>query len=959
MSSSLGRFVAVPLCLSLLVAATTAQDPKARKLQRDADFLRKVAKDLGFISLAKDEVDRMKAEQKDSPDFKTVLQLDVEISLIGAKRHPDREERRTLYKQVLDQLDAFITKYKDDVVALNAQLTMLDACYEYGRFLSDDIEVALAEAPDKVKKLEEDAANLFRRGVDACDGVMRQLKSAGGDKKIEYYISWLRKGILLREHARAVKKDRAVLAAQARATFEQLIFEVGEETALGLRALFEMSQISEVLGNLEEAITAYQETVDACYKSLTDEGVELKGNAAEIVVEMMEEAYDRLASSLFSQGKGEEVMKVINQYRERMKELNAEPDPRWGHMLFLTEARALAETGDPQKVGKALDQAREYNRKHPNDIVGLRAKQLIKEILSGANVTVSGDDLLEVAKGELQAKRYEDAVRGVKRALGAMTPEQLKASGLEAWGIMSSAFAAQERWLEATLALKQGLESFPPPADSETDVGSTYAERLTVLAKRLMAHTNKDATFAALEKEAGDLMVKYGGVKSEAKLAWEAGRTKLDEKKFAEAAEAFGKVPLTDVRGELARARQARAHQQADQVQKSRDAILQYREWLKTKDAKIDPNHPMGGQRIANRQLAQAECDFLEAYMLYQQGMGAKAFGGKKDPTKLPEVLAKLSDYKQRYEKIAPGSVELALDTLARVHAELGELDKAEEKFRSLAQLNPKSRLLASLSSRILAGHGASVKAAETELAALTKSGTAKPADVQVAQQKLHTVRKAALAAGMDYIKAAETPAYQTLYATLVNAQELRENDVAVEVGQKIISLYAESKENKANVDKWIRLIVGSVLLEKQDFKGAYEMLSVAEKANPTNYSIKKKVCEALGGWQFKDERGRISRIPGLDKPVEAYKKYWDEYKTYALSAQRNVTQFSLPWYRFHWEAYDLALAASRKDSKFAEDAKKLYGIAQSTDNFDTLKAKLGPEGVLIYEFFQANPPPR
>ena len=101
--------------------------------------------------------------------------------------------------------------------------------------------------------------------------------------------------------------------------------------------------------------------------------------------------------------------------------------------------------------------------------------------------------------------------------------------------------------------------------------------------------------------------------------------------------------------------------------------------------------------------------------------------------------------------------------------------------------------------------------------------------------------------------------------------------------------------------------------------------------------------------------------MAGLDKPVEAYEKFWGEYRTYALSSQRKppATDFTLPWYQFHWEAYDLALAAAKKDSKYADIAKKLYGIAKATDDFETLKSKLGPDGAALYQFFEQNPPPR
>ena len=52
------------------------------------------------------------------------------------------------------------------------------------------------------------------------------------------------------------------------------------------------------------------------------------------------------------------------------------------------------------------------NDEHPNDYVGLRAKVALKEILAVKASSVSGALLLEVAKGDYQAKEWEPAVIG-------------------------------------------------------------------------------------------------------------------------------------------------------------------------------------------------------------------------------------------------------------------------------------------------------------------------------------------------------------------------------------------------------------------------------------------------------------------------------------------------------------------------------------------------------------------
>lgn len=956
-SHRLRRFATTSLCFTLLAALGSAQESKARK---QAEFLRKIARDLGFVSLAKDEVDRLKKESKESADTKSLLLLDIEITLIGAKRVVDREERRSLYKQVLDQVDEFTNKYKDDPEVLRARITLIEAAQEYGRFLSDAIEAALIEEPERAKTLETDAANLYRRGVDACDEVMKSLKASGGEDKVDYLKSWLFKGILLREHGRAIKKERVPLCGKARSVFEEMILKVGEESVIGQRGLFEMAQIDQVLGNNEAAAQAFQDCADSADKALTGDEAHLTGAAAELIQETMEEAYEKLTSTLFELGKGEEVLKAVAQYRERLKALgDAKPDARFGDMVLLTEARVFAESGDPAKLSKGLESARHINKQHPNDIVGLRAKSLLKDILNNAGAAVHGEDLFEIAKGDHQAKRFDDGIRGYKRAIAAMNAEEKAKIGLDTWYQMGLAFAAQDRFLEAILAMKKGLDLHPPQGEEQD--ASSIANTIKAAMNRLSQITGKDPAFASLENDVGEIVKKYGGKGSEAKLHWDTGRQRLDEKRYAEAADAYGKIAPDSIYYELGRARLASAWQLAAQPEKARQAITEYREWQKSKDAKIDNSLPTASTKLRNRQVANAECDFVEGYLLYLEANGVKGFAAKKDPTKLPAVVAKLSDYKQRYGKDAPVLTQRALDTLARAQAQMGDLEKAETTYRTLREYDEKSTYIPALLSMIFSAHANHVAEREKEFKAVKAQAGAKPEDVKASGAKLAAAQKAALTCGLDYAQNAAQPPFGTLYTALRYAEDLKDSESAIKLCNQIIKLYGTDPKEKDKVDRYVRLSLGNVMLQQQKFRDAYDLLIEAEKVSPKNtestYKLKRAICRALGGWFETDPKtGKIIRVPGLDKPGEAYKKYWEEYKPFGLNKQR-APDYSLAWYEFYWEAYSFALAASAKDSAFQKDARSLYNIASANNEFGTLKNELGADGKALFDLFEANPP--
>src|SRR5690606_29797881 len=169
----------------------------------------------------------------------------------------------------------FIDRYSDDPVANRARRTLIEACYEYGAYLLDEIDLARDENPDQVAELEAQAQSVYKDGIAAARSVMDSLEGGksqdGSEAQRDYYVTWLFRAMLEREQARAAAaQDREAFADLARETFEEFIFEVGEETLLGLRGWFEMSKIGEVLGDYTVAFDDYQATIESIRKSLDD-----------------------------------------------------------------------------------------------------------------------------------------------------------------------------------------------------------------------------------------------------------------------------------------------------------------------------------------------------------------------------------------------------------------------------------------------------------------------------------------------------------------------------------------------------------------------------------------------------------------------------------------------------------------------------------------------------------------
>ena len=133
-------------------------------------------------------------------------------------------------------------------------------------------------------------------------------------------------------------------------------------------------------------------------------------------------------------------------------------------------------------------------------------------------------------------------------------------------------------------------------------------------------------------------------------------------------------------------------------------------------------------------------------------------------------------------------------------------------------------------------------------------------------------------------------------------------------------------------------------------------MLIAAEEANPAQWELKRQIARALGGWFEFSNTGAAVREPGLDRPVEAYLKYYgDRENSYRIWASRpEVKKFSLEWYRFMWESYWFAKQAGKKDSDYAATAQKFFRIARSTNEFKTLLT-YGAEGKKLHTYFMSN----
>ena len=896
-------------------------------LERDVEFVRALAKNLGFIGLAQEETNRLQRVYQDSDQFPHVAQLGVEISLVGAKLFANRERQRTLFRDAIDRCKELLEAHPEGTVAQAARLTLGDACYEYGRFLVDELDLAREQSPELVPSLELEAAEIFRAGVDACEIAMRELRpeiDTNADKRLLYGVTWLRKGVLLREHGRAVRRDRTALCAFAKNTLEELIFEWGEETALGLRGLFDYAQCDEVLGNPDDAADLYTDTIEQLITSLdqSDE-LGLTAQSEAFLFEMMQEIYDRMATLLFESGQTEEVLATAEEFRTRLREIgDAGADvfetahERYGHSLFLTEARAQAESGQPDQVSAALAMVKRINEQHPNDIVGLKAKAVLKGILAAQTRMVSGALLFEVAKGEFQNENHEEAIRGLKRALGSMTDAERNEHGLESYFLIGRSYRLQERYLEAVLAMQKGLQNHGTGGGA---MAQDLADRLDRTMRTLRRVTKNDTNFDDLNNQVLSVVAAMGGVASANQMHWNRGGQHQSEGNFTSAAQSYASITDEFLRYDLAQSRLAIAQRSNRDYADARRTIREFRNY--TLATAVPDNRP----DLTNvRNQALAEMAYAEAFMAYNEATGSEAAGTKKDLTRYPAVIELFQTFIADNARSGSNFLPRSYDILGRLHAEIGEMALAEEAYRNLRQVDTGKTLLSTLSTVIFSAY-------RTQIENLMKEGTDPDTLVE-----LRLVRSKALALGKEYASTAPAPSYGMLYNSVREAEALEQWTDVDDLARQTIDRYGSNPEYSSRVDRFIRPSVGMAALQQRRFQQAYDMLSAAAVASPNNYPVKRLIALSLGGWLDFDDLSNPDEVFGLERPDEAYEVYWGDYRSYGVNPQR-ARKYELAWYEFHWECYWFARNAAQKDSVYADRANPLYNIAKSTDNFDTL----------------------
>lgn len=934
--------------VGLLLTQPAAEAQADKKIQHEVKLLRGLAKDWGFVELAQEHLESLrKSSETSESDQKQLAQVSAEVLYLGARRINDLDKRQSVLGEALQQFKDYLDQYGSSEGATTVMSAYAEACEYYGEFLAERIE--LEKDPDKKKAFEEEALQVFVAGVKASNDAMTALesrKSENNELKIQYYLAWLRKGTLLRTWGKTRKEDREVKADEAIQTLERLALEAGEETAIGVKALLEMGVALAVKGSTADGVDMFASTIDLVKTQLDSEQPPPPGTQG-LLFQFLEESTTYMTDIYVSEGRPDDVLTAVASYRDSCKKYDLPSQPRYQDAIYLNEARARIDKGGAENSTKALEIAKEVAGRHPNDFIGLRAREMIGGVLDNPGVTVAADALLQAAKGELQANKTGSAVRAFKRLIRSLESAEDKAAyGLKGYHDMGLAFARQQRYLEAIFAWQTGLATFGPLTDDDKTKAAVVNYLNSALAS--VRRQKSDNEFVdGLKSQADSIARRYADDKTIANRAIVDAKRLIDEKKFDKALELLTAVDRKTDQFELSQAMIVYAHMMSGDFAKARTKVKEY---LTFKDDPLNRLDNAETVKKQYREYAIADVIFYQGKMLADEAFGRNTgdVERKPDPSKVKDVVNAFRNYRKDYGSVRSSYAVIATIELIAALIELEKIGEAEAEYANLQKENPQERSVGGLAVRLFMARKTNIAAIQQEIEAVQGDPT-KTLALRDANQRLRAEVRKALSFAKNYLDVEPKPNYQLLRDASELAVLIEDYDQALQFNEKLIEVYAKDKAYADTIDKFVRPDIASILMRKGDFQTALKQIDAALEIRKKSNELLLLKVRALGGWYDFDENGNPRVTNGVGRFKEAYELLFTEYRKFVRGKYK---EWDLEYYQFRFDCMDLCIKAASEESSMIETAKTFFRQAQATDDFETLK-KIGPKGMRLFQLFQ------
>lgn len=516
----------------LALAGTLRAEPGDGILGRDNIEFARALNDAGYSDLAEmvcaaiDQAPGSTAEEKSGA---SALRLDIHLG--EATSIPDLDERRRKLAENLKEREKIISEQPELAEKIGLREDM-PRVYQY---LAEATIAAIEREQDqaKIATLRDEGAKVFTDGLRALTEKADSLREKRDDPKFNDQYMLATYNLARLKYFRALlyapgDPNREIWLNKSIEAQTEFLIDYSE-TLLAFEGLIFQGLAHWKLNKPTEALTDFNDAIALreYYKDPNTNAFDFKDIAVQ-EVDVIANAFVQKTKLLVEMDKKDEAIATAREFLTQFPD-NLSPNASYSVQFALIEAAQAM--GDDNL---ATEEAKKVRDRDPNGYWGAKAN----EVLGQTGGSVAGDELLRVARTQIDGGDVEQGLASLRRILSIPTPTpKSKSLKQKALILCGYCYGKLDQPHEASAAYDAAAEVDPTSEDAPDAIWRALNADLDCQADERKAFYNKrvNARMALLAE-------KYPKHPAASRAQLVQAKQLADDKKFAEAAEMYGRV---------------------------------------------------------------------------------------------------------------------------------------------------------------------------------------------------------------------------------------------------------------------------------------------------------------------------------------------------------------------------------------------------------------------------------
>lgn len=938
----------------VLASTATAQSMSDAAVEAEIEFARGLASNWTFVDLAQGVLDRVENAGPSERMAEELALARCELFAVGARRLSDPKEINALLEEGINAYENFLAANEFASNREEAERGLVVMALVYGRSIDNALEEAVG---DEAQALKDRKIEVLEGAIRRTEDLIESTEAAadGSISDAQQLAVWdlkLKKAEMYEEIAETSEGDGGgFFTTQAIDAYEDLSFDAGPDTEIGLRANIGAGRVYLNSGDPGTALAYFEGTINLVYP-LDPATRELEGfgdkPAGELqlrfnYVQLGETGAQPAARTVGELDRAIDLALFMwNLYRSQGFELSAD-----GHDALLECAQTFMEaggyiggdaaSGEAKWFATEAEMKEEFRRKRDQrssvvfalDMVNqvseatgrastkIRAGQLLEQINTRPDIEISPDALFEAAQAKYVAQEYEAALEGyyaVLDRLPTLDPAERIGFMAKSYFGIGESLRRLDRNMEATFAYREALDKARDPEwDSRNANGML---RAVTAWGRADAAAEGSPQFAALRNAAQQFVLDSTDPDADPSiiLLRQAQELRRDEQWDAALAK-YGEITddMTAYDGA-----QVEMGQTLYAAKRYGDALKHFETYITW--GSDDANAPETGAARDNRRNGLAAATYMRAVL--HQALANKAYrtvAQAENPTDAQRQKSKAA-----YERLLAGIEEFpseygdsryVLDIqkmLADAYAKTEQPAKAKEVLTAIVESSPDAPQAGDAAMDVYFAYSSA------------RDGLGEDADASAKDAMTREMAEA-----LELANRISSPSYSRAYNEAKLWNELGDFEKAEAKMTAVVDRFGNG-DNAEKVQNFVIPSLAEVLIAKGDRQAAKELLAplvIGEDAPLNTTSVTLTLAKAVFG-EVTGSGTRVQQIPGAggtDDEMSFLLKRIDVFGKQAQNAQRGCD--------YHALKFDLIFGywiwGQQNDGK-KDSAKKLMGNYQN-----------------------------